>query len=198
MRILMIFLIVVMVGCAAAPTKMASKVEFLKGDYKGNASHETIKDNLTRANNHLSEGYEVVATLLTPSYFISRANENAKMNMDSEKQKNLKISNDLSLIKGKTCFMVTVSTYSIEKAKFKYWRAKVKDHTGEMIDVLFENTRGVASVPTTYKDINGRTWHNNSWACAAKKIDISKNFSVFFIPQINQTDDPKSELTWGI
>jgi len=197
MRLIIIFSLLVLIAACSAPSKKASNQKFVTGSYDGKTTSKKIKKDLTRGNNHLTEGYEVEATLITKSLIESEENEKGRKNMDSSVKIKSEIDKLLEIfVKKQTCFRVSVHTYSIEKAQFKYWRAKLKSPDGKLQELKFYNVSGVESVPTTYKDWNGRTWHNISSACTSKKINLLKNFSVFFLPQLNQTKDPNSELVW--
>ena len=187
-------------GCAAAPSKMIVSQNYISGQAQTDKA-EKIEKALTLGVNQLTAGYSAEVTLYTEPLLIARATEKGKMNMESDQKIQSEIKKDVdALIKGQTCFMFSVHTYSIHRAMFKNWVAKVKDFSNILKEIEFFNRSGVESVPSTGKDINGRDWHNSSIGCTKNKIDTTKPFTLFLIPQIknNANEDETTVLTWEI
>lgn len=182
-------------GCSTASSSGKSKASALTGDTT--SSSEELRSALKRGDNSLTGGYEVTATLLTESLIRKEEMEKAHKNMDTKETMDRNIQKELSLIDTNTCFSINVSSYSLENSSFKNWVAKLKTSSGEIIDVTLRNVRGVESVPEPFKDMQGRTWHNNTIACSSKVPQIEKGFSLYLIPQFaNNNSDGKSELSW--
>ncbi len=194
---LLLFFIFFM-SCAAAPTKKATSKKFLVDPWDGKTDSKTIQSELTR-------GYDGLLSqnlFLVNAYFYSDAlitaevNERGKKNLESEaaiqadlREHKSTFSND------KTCFMVTVETPTIEEAKFKWWKAKLKDASGKLVDVNFANATRIDSIPRYDTSAGNYKWYNTSVACATK-IDTSKQFSLILIPQVS--DKKAAELTWEV
>ena len=78
-------------------------------------------------------------------------------------------------------------------------KAKVKDSNGKYHKLKFDDTKGVGSVPETYKDFNGRVWHNSTTACLGKKMKLDRTFALFIVPQFKtNANDSSTELIWEI
>lgn len=188
------------ISCSSAPSKKTIDSKLLSGQVADKKASD-IEKALTLGANQLSAGYSAEATLITESLIVAQETEKGKMNMEPETKVKESIKEGLaSFIDKKTCFLVKVHTYSIERAQFKYWVAKVKDASGILIELTFTNTKGVGSVPSTYSDINGRNWHNLSYACSNQSINTTKTFTLYLIPQLKNNEDQNetTELTWEI
>lgn len=187
------------VGCSSAPSKIAVNKSYISTP-ETNDTAEEIEKGLTVGNNYLGGGYSVEATLYTDALISAQEKEKGKMNMETDD----KIKNEIEkfqkvLTKDSTCFMFTVHTYGIEKAKFTNWVAKLKDSDGKLHEIKFDNVVGVQSVPKTYQDINGRDWHNSSAGCTKTRLKLDKTFQVYLIPQIkNFKDEEPTVLTWEL
>lgn len=83
---------------------------------------------------------------------------------------------------------------TIEAAQFRNWVVKAKDSTGKIHELKLAFTSGVTSVPSTYKDINGRNWHNTTFGCGPK-LDLNGELKLYLVPQLQ--DDGTSELIFS-
>jgi hypothetical protein len=189
-----------LVSCSSAPSKLAiNKSHLLQSE--STESADAIKEGLTLGNNHLGAGYSAEVTLYTDALITAQEKEKGKMNMDPEDKTQKEIEKFKGVLtKNNTCFLFTVHTYGIEKAKFTNWVAKLKDSEGKLHEIQFDNVEGIKSVPATYEDINGRNWHNTSFGCTKTKLTLDKTFQIYLIPQIKnyKDQDETTVLTWEV
>lgn len=183
-----------MSGCSTLPSKRVVENKYLGDQAIPNEKASEIKNRLTLGVNNATSGYSASATLITDALIIAEQSETGKKNMESETVVQGKIREEKNAFtKNKTCLLVSVDTYSLETAHFRNWVVKAKDSTGKIHDLTLTSTRGVASVPSTYQDINGRDWHNTTYACGPK-IDLNGDLTVFLIPQLQENG--KAELSF--
>ncbi len=196
--IIQIISIVVLAGCASAPSSRIVNKQILSGA-ESSMSANKLEDTLTTGINNVSAGYSAEATLITDSLITAQESERGKKNLDTTESINKKIKTNQELFtKNQTCFSVNIHTYSLEAAKFSNWVAKVKIGD-KILEYQFANTKGVYSVPSTYSDMNGRNWHNSSYLCG-QKLSLGENITLVLIPQFRSDlkGEEKAELKWNV
>lgn len=196
MRKLSLFLLLSAFGCSSSPKNITITDDLLTRKSSSFAELETF---LTLGENQLSAGYSTEATLYTEKLIEVEEMEKGKRNLDSEEKIKAAIEQrKLFYTKNKTCFYIRVHTYYLERSSFRNWVAKLRDSSGKIFDVNINNTTGVNSVPSAYKDIHGRTWHNGSFACTNEPVSLVGKIELILIPQIinNQGQDETTTLTW--
>lgn len=198
---LMLSVALFLTGCASAPSVMTIHQMYVSGDKPSTEKADGIKRKLTLGENQLSAGYSTEATLITDPLIIAEQTEKGKMNMEDS----VKIEKEIEIQKSaftanKTCFLFSLHTYNIDRAEFKHWVSKVKDASAKISEIKFTSISGIESVPHAYRDANGRTFHNSSVGCTTVKIDTSRPFTLYIIPQLkNNTDqDETTTLIWNI
>lgn len=186
------------VGCATAPPKSKhSKAVFLSNEKQAGAKSADIQNDISRAGYNGMLGDSISAFPITGAYIEASEDEKGKKNLDSNDVIQKKIIESKKLFTdNKTCFLVrVVSMGSIERAQFKNWRAKIEQPAGNLQELEFSNTAGLSSVPEVLMTTTSTSsWVNSSFVCAKKPIDLSKEFSVYFIQQL--TNDEPIKLVW--
>lgn len=154
-----------------------------------------IEKELTRGN--VATGhYKIESTLWVDSLIEAEETQRGRKQMDDQEKTDKKIA-DLKAVytKDKTCFNISVQTYSIDTAKFEYWTAKLEDHEGNKHEVTFTNTDGVESVPTSiYSRHDVWRWLNVSQACGPK-LPLEKGIKLHLISTL-MNDAPVTTLEW--
>jgi len=187
-----------LIGCASAPSKRVITPDMLSGTPTKDA--EKLKESLTVGTYQGTAGYSAEVMLFTEPVLIAMNEAKGKANLDSQDKIKKETAKDVEeLTKKKTCFLVKVHTYDLQRSKFTNWVGKVTDIKNEVYDITFLNTYGYNSIPEYFTDMQGRTWHNISVGCS-KKIDTSKSFSIHLVPQIknNKGNDESSKLDFVI
>lgn len=181
-------------SACAAPSMKASNPNFLTGDSSLSNSQD-IKSDLTRED-HKQGYYFVTSYPYTEPLIRATEGERSKKNLDRPDQAKTSLDISLkSLSADKTCFMLGVFTRAIGDGEFKFWKAKVEDSDGKILDASILNVSGVRSVPSSVDAISGHgyDWHNNTTVCSSK-IDLSKPFKLHIIPGFESF--PPAVLAW--
>lgn len=200
-RLLLFICILTFAGCSSFPSKKIVEEKYFLSDAPQAESYESMKKKLSVGVNMVGAGYSAEVYPLTRPLIVAEEAEAGKKNLDSTEvvQQKTKARID-AFSKDRTCFSITIDTYDIETAKFTNWRAKLSSNGDALQELQFLNTKGVQSVPTPFKDFNGRDWHNNSLLCSSKVIDLRHPIKIILIPQFetNLGSDANAELSWEI
>ena len=140
------------------------------------------------------------ATPMTAPLIIAEETEAGKKQLRSEAETQKVIAERLKYqVNAKPCFLISIQTSgSIEVAQFKNWISKIKTKSGELIDVEFENLKGIDSVPTGRAgswDYNVYQWENHTGACAKKNFNRQEDFSLILSSSFLK-DIENLEIKW--
>ena len=201
MRSVLLFLLIFIFGCAeifpilGTPSR-PSDPRYLTAPWDQVTPSKTIRQDLTRS--YLSPGYyRIEVTLLSRALVEAEEFERGRKALDEEAAIKAKAEIRATFMtNGKTCFLFELKTLAINAGYFKYWTAKIKDSSEQLIPIQFTTTEGVESVPSTIYS-EGEPFNFGNWTigCTDRNIDLTHTFYVFSALTFSG-DSPRAELTW--
>ena len=201
-KFLSITLMAVLCSCATGGKlkKTAISQDQFDSAWDGHTPSSKIKDAVTVMNGlefPMASGISVGAwvTPKTRALIEAEQTEAGTKRLDSPEQIKATIA-DRMIFQKNTCFSILLRTTEIDDAMFKYWTIKVKDSAGNLLPTKTVDETGVESVPEVDSYLI-YSFSKVSLVCVGKKVDLSKGFELYMIPE-RRKDIKAMSFTWSV